>query len=35
MIISGDKDFFNIKAGDLEMELPVIVTPKEFIEGIE
>lgn len=35
MIITGDKDFFDIKAGDFEMELPVIVTLKEFIEGIE
>ena len=35
MIITGDKDFFDIKTEDFEMELPVIVTPKEFIEGIK
>lgn len=35
MIITGDKDFFDIKTENFEMELPVIVTPKEFIEGIK
>lgn len=34
LIITGDKDFFDIKTGDIEIELPVIITPKEFIEGI-
>ena len=35
VIITGDKDFFDIKARDFEMELPVIITPKKFIEGIK
>ena len=35
MIITGDKDFLDIKARDFEIELPVIITPKEFIEGIK
>ena len=34
LIITGDKDFFDIKTEDIEIELPVIITPKEFIEGI-
>ena len=35
VIITGDKDFFDMKARDFEMELPVIITPREFIEGIK
>ena len=35
MIVTGDKDFFDIKARDFEIGLPVIITPKEFIEGIK
>jgi putative PIN family toxin of toxin-antitoxin system len=35
LIITGDKDFFDIKTRDIEIELPVIITPKEFIEGIK
>lgn len=35
MIITGDNDFFDIKTEEFKMELPVIVTPKEFIEGIK
>jgi putative PIN family toxin of toxin-antitoxin system len=33
MIITGDKDFFDVDASDFGAEFPTIVTPREFTDG--
>lgn len=34
VIITGDKDFFDIDMSKFEMDFPLIITPREFIDGI-
>ena len=34
VLITGDKDFFNLDVSNNSMELPLIVTPREFMEKL-
>ena len=34
MIITGDKDFFDVDVSNFDTDFPIIVTPREFINGV-
>ena len=34
MIITGDKDFFDVDVSNFDTNFPIIVTPREFINGV-